>query len=309
MIVGNLQFYIVIMVFIALVLFFLLTLYCRWENRQFTITEYRLKSDKIKKRTTLAVLADLHNYEYGVDNEQIIRALDDINPDLVISAGDMVEAGRFVKKNAQTVGFLAKLCERYDFVYGCGNHELKVMQAEDEYPRAAKQFAEGMEDARAYLRDRCPQKASSIEPLDNRCQDYPERGIKIYGMNLEYDYFRKVIVKRTSGKHVAELVGEPEDGVYNILIGHNPDHMHSYAQWGADLVLSGHVHGGMVALPGHRGIISPRLVLFPKYHWGEYHEGRTTMILSGGLGNHTVHVRIFNRAEIVKIVLEPGSAE
>ena len=101
-------------------------------------------------------------------------------------------------------------------------------------------------------------------------------------------------------------MGEPEEGSYNILIGHNPDLLPSYSKWGADLVLSGHVHGGMIATPRGRGLISPRFVLFPRYYRGLYEMGKTKMILSGGLGNHSVHVRLFNRAELLVIRLWPS---
>ena len=53
-------------------------------------------------------------------------------------------------------------------------------------------------------------------------------------------------------------------------------------------VLAGHFHGGMVRIPKFGGVISPQFQIFPKYDAGEFHEGETTMILSRGLGNHSI---------------------
>ena len=55
------------------------------------------------------------------------------------------------------------------------------------------------------------------------------------------------------------------DDEYNILLAHNPNFIESYAAWGADLTLSGHIHGGMVRIPFIGGVFSPDTLLFPKY--------------------------------------------
>ena len=79
----------------------------------------------------------------------------------------------------------------------------------------------------------------------------------------------------------------------------------AYAEWGADLVLSGHVHGGIMRLPLLGGVISPTLRLFPRYDGGLFQEGGSTMILGRGLGSHTIPIRIFNPGELVVVELEP----
>ena len=51
------------------------------------------------------------------------------------------------------------------------------------------------------------------------------------------------------------------------------------------------------------GVISPQLKLFPKYDAGVFKIGDSTMILSRGLGTHTVPVRVNNKAEVIIIDL------
>ena len=75
--------------------------------------------------------------------------------------------------------------------------------------------------------------------------------------------------------------------------------MDLYKTWGADIILSGHIHGGVIRIPFIGGVISPQFRLFPKFS-GEYKkQGNTSMIVSKGLGTHTIKVRFMNPAEIV----------
>ena len=98
-----------------------------------------------------------------------------------------------------------------------------------------------------------------------------------------------------------QTLGEPCAEKYTVLLAHNPDFFPVYAEWGADLVLSGHVHGGMVRIPGWKGVVSPNIRFFPKYDGGKFEEGKSTMILSRGLGMHTIPVRLFNPGELIVI--------
>ena len=99
-----------------------------------------------------------------------------------------------------------------------------------------------------------------------------------------------------------EKLGECGSG-YNIVIAHNPDYFDDYVEYNADLVLSGHIHGGIIAIPGIGGVISPQLRLFPKYDSGMFTRGNTTMIVSRGIGWHSIPIRIFNKAEIVSVTI------
>ena len=98
---------------------------------------------------------------------------------------------------------------------------------------------------------------------------------------------------------------EPDRSKCNILIAHNPDYFEEYAKWGADLVLSGHVHGGIMRLPFLGGVIAPSYKLFPKYDGGVFHIGKSTMLLGRGMGSHTIPFRFFNPGELYEVTLRP----
>ena len=94
------------------------------------------------------------------------------------------------------------------------------------------------------------------------------------------------------------------DSTFNILLSHSPFDFEVFAEWGADLVLSGHVHGGLIRLPFIGGVLSPERTFFPKYDSGEYSIEDSTMIVSRGLGNGTINLRVFNNPEICVIELK-----
>lgn len=264
------------------------------ENKRFRITEYEYYTDKIDKPVKLAVLTDLHNYSYGEGNEELLRVIDEVTPDYCISAGDMIESGRYATDPVETVRFLSRLAAKHKFVYGIGNHEMRLLEKNTVYADTAQKYLDTLQEVK------------NVTPLDNEVLELAGENIKIYGLSLENDYFKKVILNKVSSEHIEKLVGKPDDKTLNILIGHNPDQFDAYAQWGADVVLAGHIHGGMIATPWHQGLISPRFIPFPKYDWGVYKKDNTTMFLGRGLGNHTIHIRIFNRAELMVIRLLPG---
>jgi len=108
------------------------------------------------------------------------------------------------------------------------------------------------------------------------------------------------------GNFLEENYGRMDPDSFNLLLGHNPEYFRQYAQWGADLVLAGHNHGGLWRLPGLGGVIAPGMLFFPKYDAGVFHEKNATMVVSRGLGSHAVYRRINNRPELNILTLECG---
>ena len=112
--------------------------------------------------------------------------------------------------------------------------------------------------------------------------------------------------------YVKQCLGDSPEHKHSIplVISHNPDVFEACAQWGAEYVFSGHNHGGFVRLPLIGGVIASNFRLFPKYSAGIYKskKHRSTMILSKGLGTHTLKFRLFNKPEIMVITFKPPQA-
>ena len=88
-----------------------------------------------------------------------------------------------------------------------------------------------------------------------------------------------------------------------VVLAHEPQYLVRYADTGVDLVLSGHAHGGQFRLPFVGGIVAPDQGFLPEYTAGEYYMDGTEMIVSRGLGNSVIPVRLFNFPEIVCVEL------
>lgn len=121
---------------------------------------------------------------------------------------------------------------------------------------------------------------------------------------MDLNYFAHFKVQKMKPGYLQETLPECEKEKCNILIAHNPDYFAEYAQWGADLVLSGHVHGGIMRLPLLGGVIAPSYKIFPEYDGGVFRTGSAAMLLGRGMGSHTIPLRFFNPAELYDVQLK-----
>lgn len=255
-----------------------------YDTGRFVTVETSLQSEKIKKDMTVAVLSDLHNKCYGKNNEKLLKKIEEAGPDLILIAGDMLNA-KPEADFSMTASFLKRLAKRYRVLYGIGNHEHRLMLYPEIYGSMHEAYWNAIKD-------------DHIVPLVNERTERGENGICIFGARIDKRFYKRFHTQKMEPDYLQKLLGKPEKGMYNILLAHNPDYFKSYAEWGADLVLSGHVHGGIVRLPFLGGVLSPACRLFPKYDGGVFKEGKSTMILSRGLGEHTIPIRLFNPGEL-----------
>ena len=160
-----------------------------------------------------------------------------------------------------------------------------------------------------YLRYEQKLHEAGVVCLHNESADVRLKGMEltITGLELDYRYFRNRYHKNLSVEEICRLVGTRREGRFQILLAHHPKYFPAYAGWGADLTLSGHLHGGIARLPMLGGVISPDPELFPHYEHGLYESGTSKMIVSAGLGTHTVNLRVNNPAELVIVEIKNGN--
>ena len=262
-----------------------------WDCNRFITVEYVIESDKLTKPCKFVLLSDLHNKSYGRDHERLIDKIDSISPDAILVAGDMLTAAKGNPFEV-TLSLMRQLSSRYKIYYGMGNHEYSLKL----YP---EYYGTIYEDYVAELLK------MGIRPLINENTYLPEYNVAVCGALIEKCFFKKFRKYPMDGHYLQKILGEPRKDACQILIAHTPQYFEEYAVWGADVVVSGHVHGGIMKLPVLGGVLSPNLTLFPKYDGGKFVRGRSTMILSRGLGTHTIPVRVFNPGELVTVTLTP----
>ena len=231
-------------------------------------------------------LSDLHNKVFRNSNAELIKLIESEAPDLIVMTGDMISHDTPNTKQFLTlVKNLRKLCPIY---YVNGNHELSDLD-ETEFERVAKILAD-----------------SGAVCLDNTSAEFyrGNKYIRLCGLCYTAEYYRGVRQYKRGWKSfmltdMIDYMGVKQPDEYTLLLAHNPLHFDVYAEWGADLTFSGHVHGGFIRLPIVKGVFSPERRLFPKYKEGVYQIGGSSLVVSRGLGN----IRINNPPELVAVTL------
>lgn len=257
-----------------------------WEVRNFKITKYQIDTNKdigdLDGKKILLV-SDLHNCEYGKDNERLFKAIDEINPDYVMIAGDLV-VGSTKHDTDIALYFINTLAKKYEIFYANGNHEQRMRENRNIYGNTYRRFIRSFD--------------KSIHILNNRNFDINDK-VRVTGFVAHNRFFTKFRLPEMRRKYILKRIKRRDRDKFNILIAHSPEYFDTYADWGADLVLSGHNHGGIVRLPILGGIISPQYKIFDKFDKGVFTKDSTKMILSAGLGSHTINFRFNNRPELV----------
>ena len=257
---------------------------CIIDTHRFVVRRYEIRSHKVKRDTRFVLLADLHNKDYGDHNRRVLDAIEAEHPDAILVAGDILDglAGHSFETAVRLITDLAK---DYPVYYGLGNHEYRLKIYPEEYGTMWEEYLPRIS-------------VDNVHILDNERMTIPDAGIDIAGVSLEKYYYRRIAQTVMTDEVIDGYVGKASEEAFQILIAHNPEYFKNYTAWGADLTVSGHIHGGIIRLPFIGGLIAPRLFSFPRYSGGEYDDNGRRMIVSCGMGTHTIHVRVFNPAEL-----------
>lgn len=228
----------------------------------------------------IAVITDLHGRSFGENNSALLSAVSAANPDIIALVGDIVD-------EHTDLSMLTPLCENLAAIAPCfyvtGNHEWSL--------NALSDVLETIQAA-----------GITILANDYRTLQLGENTILLAGVHDScgpYDMITPAELTATIRSNY------PND--YLVVLNHRNDALQSWASLGADLVLSGHGHGGVIHIPGLGGLVGTDRSLFPDYTAGLYTNGQTTMAVSRGLGFSGVPFRLFNRPELMVIELEAES--
>lgn len=260
------------------------------ELGRYKTVHYQIETPAFAKETPelkIVFLSDLHNYEYGENNHNLVEDIRKQKPDLILCTGDMLvgKRGCSVRPAAE---FMKQLPEIAPVYYANGNHEQRMYERPQVYGDVYSQYRKELEEA-------------GVRFLLNEHEvlEWHGKKIAIYGLELPAECYHRTQRRKLKQEELEKWLGRTRDKAYNILLAHNPEYTDKYKKWGADLSLSGHLHGGIVRLPIIGGIISPQLGVFPKYSGDCYQEDDVAVVVSKGLGTHTVNIRLWNPAELI----------
>ena len=266
-----------------------------YEKKHFSVEAAAIVSDKIYRDRTIVFLSDLHNNEFGCTNQKLVQAIHGLKPDAVLCGGDMMVSKKGSRDIQVPPRLFEQLAARYPVFYGNGNHENRMTWRRDIYGNLYEEYKGALQKMGVtYLED-------DTVPLGE--------DILITGVDLDQDFYRKALYQKLPDMERGYLrkklgpAGEPGDR-FRILLAHSPLYFEAYADWGADLTLSGHFHGGTIRIPGLGGVMTPQYQFFLPWCAGDFERDGKRMIVSRGLGTHSINIRLNNRPQLAVIYLK-----
>lgn len=263
-------------ILILILIIIILIPFCLYQNKHLVITTYTYESEKLGADLDgyrIVQISDLHNAEFGKENKKLLETIRSCSPDIIIITGDLVDSNHTNVERA--VAFVKEAVKIAPVYYVTGNHEYWLDPSENE------QMMQGILAAGAYDLD---DEAVRIEKGDS--------SFLLVGLDDQH----------LSDETLKNLLQEQKNEL-SIVLAHEPQYLQNYANAGADLVLTGHAHGGQIRLPFVGGIVAPDQGFLPEYTSGQYNSADTEMIVSRGLGNSIIPVRLFNYPEVVCVEL------
>ncbi|MFV0425246.1 MAG: metallophosphoesterase [Bacilli bacterium] len=241
---------------------------------------YEVESDKISHQINIVQISDFHSLK---NYEEVVYLSSNALADFIVLTGDI-----FTNSNnyESTVSFIKELTQIAPVYYVNGNND----------------NPDGM-----YKQFKTEIKKLGVTVLENEGVN-----IKINGQELRiigiYDnpYSTAFTENNREAKEIEDTLNDLIDkDKFNVVLSHRPQYFPQYVESGADLVLTGHTHGGMWMIPAiNQGLIAPDQGFIPEYDYGMYDEKNTTMIINSGCTTRNYIPRLYNPKEVVKIELK-----
>ncbi len=228
------------------------------EPHSIRVTHQSLASPKLRASTHLRVLhlGDLHIERITRREQQLLRLVDELKPDLILFTGDFLNLSyrRDPKAIQDAREVLAKLKAPLGVFAVTGSPAVDLT---DVVPNMLKDMP------LRWLRD---EKVSL---------QVGEDVIDLLGVSCSHRPFE-------DGPHLAKLA-EQDRSRFNILLYHSPDLAPIAATNGVDLQLSGHTHGGQVRLPFYGALFTGSLY-GKRYEAGRYAHDDMVLYITRGIG-------------------------
>ena len=244
-----------------------------------TIRNYNIKTNKVNAPVRFLLICDLHCCVYGENQRDLLCAIDNVRPDAILLAGDIVD-DRMPLKGA--TDFLSGIQGRYATFYVTGNHEF---------------YRHKITENKNLIR------SFGIQVLSGESAEISVNGQPFQILGVDDAATGELRFSQQLGA-VKELKRQE---VFNILLSHNPKFIKEYNDCACDLTLCGHAHGGQWIIPRLiNGVFAPGQGFFPKYAGGKYDLEKTTMIVGRGLAKESTKFipRIFNPPELAVITID-----
>ena len=227
-------------------------------------------------------LSDLHCAAFGEGNADLLAAVAQAAPDIIVITGDLVDQAKEMPPGyVKTLALgLTNIAPTY---FVTGNHEW----ARGDVPELKNELADG-----------------GVMSLSNFFVPLERGGdvILLAGIDDPNGYADQ----KTPEELAAEVAAAGEDPYWILLAHRNTLFAQQYSRLGANLTISGHGHGGLIRLPFTDGLVNTDRTFFPSYTAGFYEAEGREVFVSRGLGNSGWTFRLFNRPQVAVLTLRKG---
>ena len=237
----------------------------------FKVEKVTIHTEKLVDSTNLRILqiSDMHDLKLRSIHKRIIKTVKELQPNIIVLTGDLID--RRTKDFRSIYSFLDRLITTNVPIYFVmGNHEWANLRME------------------AFLTEL--QKREIISLSNENCK------IKIRGQHIN---LVGVDDAATEHEDLEMAYSNIDENNYTILLSHSPYIINKYPSLTADLVISGHTHGGQIRFPIVGAVVSPGEGFFPKLDKGVFAWGKgQKLYVDSGLGTSTLPIRFLNQSQI-----------
>lgn len=263
--------------------------YTAFENFSLDIDFYNISDEKIPESFNgyrIAQISDFHNRKSKIVTDKIIQSLKSEKPDVIFLTGDFVDGNDTIVEIS--MAFMERIINIAPVYYVLGNHECNFANF---YKIEFNEMINKFESMGVTILRQASVKVFSDE----------NESINLYGIDDPYFHCKDPSLIRKATKGLCQSLTIDEG--YNILLAHHPEQLAIYEQFGFDLVLSGHAHGGQITFFG-LPIVVPDQEPPHEFTEGIYNSGDTTLVLSRGIGYSTINIRFFSPPNLVYVDLK-----
>lgn len=272
---------------IILIVIILFILYLYFGNTLIQVNKINVIDNNIPKEFDgykIIQVSDLHNIEFGSNQKYLISKIKENSPDIIVVTGDLIDS--FNTNVDISMNFINEAIKVAPIYYVTGNHESRIIS--------------DYNDLKAKMID------SGVIVLENEKVLITKSNESISIIGVNDPSFCTACIDEDTGNYMNRIISNiiDENDGYKILLSHRPEIFDTYSDLGINLVFCGHAHGGQFRIPFIGGVIAPNQGLFPKYTSGMYERYKTKMIVSRGLGNSVIPLRVNNNPEIIVAILK-----
>lgn len=245
---------------------------------------YEVKSNKLPASFDgykIVQLSDLHDAKFGENHLDVVKAVKNIAPDAVFITGDFIDSNRY--NLDQSLVLVKELQHVAPIYYVTGNHEISTNDV--------ARIKEGLRQLGVQVLS-----DEAVIITSGKNEEIAIGGIEDpLSSTLEDTDAVQSSIRRTFSNLPSEM--------FKVLLSHRPEQFDVYAKNQVEVTFSGHAHGGQFRIPGIGGLLSPGQGWFPKLTSGVHEKDGSQLVISRGLGNSLMPIRLLNKPEIVVVTL------